>query len=157
MLLPPATHQAAGCLARRLSWITPHVASHNHLNRAKCSSHAGSSSIHASVSAAAAAVPAAAAAEQEQQNLPHVSVLLQEVLHNLNHMPIKVGACAAKAVAVPACHATRVCVLLRTGAEVSRTAAQTAGCPAPQRLLTVISTCDAFDHATVQCYKPVRA
>jgi hypothetical protein len=90
MLLPPATHQAAGSLARRLSCVRPHVAYHNHYNIAICSTHAGSSSSNA---------PAAAgAAEQEQQNLPHVSVLLQEVLHNLNHMPIKVrGGCTAEA------------------------------------------------------------
>jgi hypothetical protein len=51
-----------------------------------------SSNVSAASAAAAAAAALGAAAEQEQQNLPHVSVLLQEVLHNLNHMPIKVCA-----------------------------------------------------------------
>jgi hypothetical protein len=40
--------------------------------------------------AAAAAAVATQAAGEQQQHVPHVSVLLQEVLHNLNHMPIKV-------------------------------------------------------------------
>lgn len=45
---------------------------------------------------AAAATQRAAASlapddQQQQQHTPHVSVLLQEVLANLNHMPIQVG------------------------------------------------------------------
>ncbi len=40
---------------------------------------------------AAAATAAAPRQSEQQQHTPHVSVLLQEVLHNLNHMPIKVG------------------------------------------------------------------
>jgi hypothetical protein len=37
-----------------------------------------------------AAAASLAADEQQQQHTPHVSVLLQEVLTNLNHMPIQV-------------------------------------------------------------------
>lgn len=40
--------------------------------------------------AASDTAAAATQSEQQQQHAPHVSVLLQEVLHNLNHMPIKV-------------------------------------------------------------------
>jgi hypothetical protein len=92
MLLQTATHQAAGSLARRLRCITPHVAHNDQWSKARCSTHAATSSSSAPSAAAAAAAAAApaAATENEQQNLPHVSVLLQEVLHNLNHMPIKV-------------------------------------------------------------------
>jgi hypothetical protein len=39
---------------------------------------------------AAAATQSEQQQQQQQQHAPHVSVLLQEVLHNLNHMPIKV-------------------------------------------------------------------
>jgi hypothetical protein len=38
----------------------------------------------------AAAPASTTAADEEQQHKPHVSVLLQEVLHNLNHVPLKV-------------------------------------------------------------------
>lgn len=45
----------------------------------------------AAVAAAAQRTAAAPISQSdEQQHTPHVSVLLQEVLHNLNHMPIKV-------------------------------------------------------------------
>ena len=50
------------------------------------------SSSHPAAAAAEAQAAAVASNDQnEQQHTPHVSVLLQEVLHNLNHMPIKVG------------------------------------------------------------------
>lgn len=54
--------------------------------------HAGSTTRQGRQAAprAAAAVHTASSSEEQQQHVPHVSVLLQEVLHNLNHMPIKV-------------------------------------------------------------------
>jgi hypothetical protein len=96
MLLQTATHQAAGSLARHIRCITPHVARREQWGSASTTTHAAttSSSAPGAAAGAAAAATPAAAAEQEQQNLPHVSVLLQEVLHNLNHMPIKVRMCS---------------------------------------------------------------
>jgi hypothetical protein len=44
----------------------------------------------AAVAAATQRTAATTNQSEEQQHTPHVSVLLQEVLHNLNHMPIKV-------------------------------------------------------------------
>ncbi|KAF6246279.1 MraW methylase family-domain-containing protein [Scenedesmus sp. NREL 46B-D3] len=96
MLLPSATQQAAGTLARRLSCLSSHAVHRGEWSRTRCCNHAASSissssiSISSSSSSPAATAMLPAAADQEQQNLPHVSVLLQEVLHNLNHMPIKV-------------------------------------------------------------------
>ena len=91
-MLPLAPQQAAGAFARQIRCIAPCVAR----------SHAfhGSSLLSAKHREAgrSSAAPPAAITDQpgvlpdEQGNLPHVSVLLNEVLSNLNHMPIKVSA-----------------------------------------------------------------
>lgn len=52
--------------------------------------HYDANSIQRESAAVAAAAQRAATPANEQEHAPHVSVLLQEVLHNLNHMPIKV-------------------------------------------------------------------
>jgi hypothetical protein len=126
MLLQTATHQAAGSLARRLRCITPHVAHNEQWSRARCSTHAAASS--SSVPSATAAAAPAPAAEHEQQNLPHVSVLLQEVLHNLNHMPIKVLVCRTRADAVLyVCLCAILCFVAGAGQLISRASRQGVG------------------------------
>lgn len=90
-MLPLAHQQAAGALARNIRYVTSHIAhvSSSTQPSARSSNRKSNSSVISSTTAsAAAAVPGVV--QDEQGHLPHVSVLLQEVLENLNHMPIKV-------------------------------------------------------------------
>lgn len=87
-MLPLAHQQTAAALARNLRHVSPHINVINSWPHRTPSSQQLQRAVGSTASSAATAVPAAAL--DEQGNLPHVSVLLQEVLENLNHMPIKV-------------------------------------------------------------------
>ena len=90
-MLPVVQQQAAGALARQIRRAAPQIARVATWQQQKSSGSISSAVAAISSPASDASVnPNARVLPDEEGHLPHVSVLLREVLNNLNHMPIKV-------------------------------------------------------------------
>eukprot|EP00878_Enallax_costatus_P033767 GHUV01037322.1.p1 GENE.GHUV01037322.1~~GHUV01037322.1.p1 ORF type:complete len:201 (+),score=25.92 GHUV01037322.1:218-820(+) len=89
-MLPAVQQQAAGTLARQIRNAAPRFA--RTANWQQLQRYGGTNSAQAAISSPllATSINAVPGVLNEQGQLPHVSVLLREVLDNLNHMPIKV-------------------------------------------------------------------